>query len=783
MSTSVASMKRLLKRLLLVFLLLVLVGGGVGGYLLWTWTRELPPVQEMREKLKEGLSQVTQVYDVHGQLISQLFIERRIWVPLDEIPVALRQAFIATEDNRFYKHGALDVKGIVRAAWTDLKAGRVVQGGSTITQQVAKLLFLTPDRSIKRKVKEALLALRLEKLLTKDEILELYLNLIYFGHGAYGVEVAAQTYFGKHVRDLGLVECAALAAIPKAPAFYSPFKHPDRNQARRNYVLKRMMEEGYITYQQYLQATQEELKLIKGEARLVDKAPYFTEYVRQYLIKKYGADEVYHKGLKVYTTLDLTWQLAAQEALRKGLRDLDKRENPYRGPLYRLGEGKEPPTPPKELVMGDIYRGVVEAVDAKMVKVSLGDRKGVIVYKDMSWAFKGDLEGKTPKDILQPGDVILVRYLGDNEDGTLQLGLEQEPKADGALIAFDLATGGIRAMVGGYDFDRSEFNRAVQAMRQPGSAFKPIIYTAAMDTTFTPASIILDAPITYEMEAPQEAARTHYWRPENYSQRFYGPTRLRVALAHSRNVVTIKLLQKLGVKTAVKYARKLGISSPLRPDLSLALGGSEVSLYELTRAYGVFPAGGMLMEPVFITKVEDNKGEVLEENQASFTRVLSPATSYVMTSLLESVVQEGTGWRAKALNRPCGGKTGTTDEYRSAWFLGFTTRTVAGVYVGNDDHSPLGKGETGSRAAAPIWVEFMKVATALDSPEPFVPPPSVVFERIDPKTGLVAPPGDPGAFYEVFREGTEPKKLAQKEETREELLNQELMGLEPNQEQ
>ena len=773
--------RKVLRSVLVLFLVLVLGGGGLGGYLLWSWTRELPNVQEIRERIKEGLSQVTQVYDIHGQVISQLFVERRIWVPLEEIPLALRQAFIATEDNRFYKHGALDIRGIIRAAWSDLKAGRVVQGGSTITQQVAKLLFLTPNRSIKRKVKEALLAYRLEKILSKDEILELYLNLIYFGHGAYGVEVAAQTYFGKHARDLGLVECAALAAIPKAPAYYSPFRHPDRNRARRNYVLKRMMEEGYITYQQYLQATQEELKLVKGRSKLLDKAPYFTEYVRQYLIKKYGAEEVYHKGLQVYTTLDLTWQKAAQEALRKGLLALDKRENPYRGPLYHLEEGQEPPTPPKELVVGDIYKGVVEAVDARRVKVSLGARLGIIDYQDMAWAFKGDLKGKTPQDILQPGDVILVRYLGDNKDGTMRLGLEQEPKADGALIAFDLATGGIRAMVGGYDFDRSEFNRAVQAMRQPGSAFKPIIYTAAMDTAFTPATIILDAPITYEMETPQEAARAQYWRPENYSQRFYGPTRLRVALAHSRNVVTIKLLQKLGVKTAIKYARRLGISSPLRPDLSLALGGSEVSLYELTRAYAVFPTGGKLIQPYFIVKVLDNKGNVLEENQASFQDVLSPATAYIMTSMLESVVQEGTGRLARALNRPCGGKTGTTNDYRSAWFLGFTTRVVAGVYVGNDDHTSLGKGETGYKAAEPIWVDFMKVATALDPPEPFVPPPTVVFERIDPKTGLVAPPGDPGAFYEVFREGTEPTKVAQKEETREELLNQELMGLEPEQ--
>ncbi len=772
---------KVLKRILIVSILCLVIGGGLGGGLLWKWSRELPNIQRIRETIKAGLNQVTQVYDVHGQLISQLFIERRIWVPLEEIPISLRQAFIAAEDNRFYKHGALDIRGIFRAAWKDLMAGRVVQGGSTITQQVAKLLFLTPKRSIKRKVKEALLALKLEKLLSKDEILELYLNLIYFGHGAYGVEVAAQTYFGKHVGELNLVECAALAAIPRSPAYYSPFNHPDKNAARRNYVLKRMMEEGYITSQQYLQAVQEKLKLAKvPTGKGIDKAPYFTELVRQYLMKRYGAEEVYHKGLKVYTTLDLNWQIAAQAALRQGLRDLDKRENPYRGPLYHLGKGEKPPVPPQLLIPGEVYKGVVEHVSNKGVTVCIGKRKGIITYQDMAWAFKGELAGKGPKDILQAGDVILVKYIGDFQNGALHLALEQEPKADGGLISIDLATGGIRALVGGYDFTRSQFNRVIQAMRQPGSAFKPIIYTAAMDTAFTPASIIIDAPITFEMESPQESARLKLWRPENYTEHFYGPTRLRVALAHSRNVVTVKLLQKIGVKTAIKYARRLGITTPLRGDLSLALGGSEVTLYELTRAYAVFPTGGMLIDPIFITKVEDRNGDVLEENKATFTPVLSPATAYIMTSMLESVVKEGTGWRAKALKVPCGGKTGTTDEYRSAWFIGFTTRTVTGVYVGNDDHTPLGKGETGSRAAAPIWVDFMKTATALDPSEPFLPPPTVVFARIDPKTGLLAPPTDDEAFYEVFREGSEPKAFAQGEEDREQLLNRELEGMGPS---
>jgi penicillin-binding protein 1A len=769
------------KKTLKVLLASIALAGIVMGGLFWSWTRELPNVQEIREKIKEGLSQVTRVYDCQGRLISQLFVERRVWTPLEDVPIGLRQAFIATEDNRFYKHGAIDLKGILRAAWTDFRALKIVQGGSTITQQVAKLLFLTPDRSVKRKVKEVLLALRLEKILSKDDILELYLNLIYFGHGAYGVEVASQAFFGKDLRELGLVEYAALAAIPKAPATYSLFNHPDKNKARREYVLKHMLKEGYITYQQYLQASHEDVHLAEKKPRIQDKAPYFTEYVRQYLVKTYGSEDVYHKGLRVYTTLDLDWQLAAQKALKEGLRSLDKRENPYRGAVKHLNKGEKPPKLPDELNTGEIYQGVVKEVTPKEVKAFLGARKGVIHYKDMAWAFKGELESKAPPDILSPMDLILVRILGKDNRGELRLSLEQDPVADGALISLDMTTGEIKAMVGGYDFERSQFNRVIQALRQPGSAFKPIVDMAAIDTAFTPASIILDAPITYNMHSSEEAAISKLWKPENYTERFYGPTTLRVALAHSRNVVTVKLMRKLGVGKAIKYARKVGISTPLRADLSLALGTSEVSLYELTRAYAVFPTLGMLMDPVFITSVIDREGNILEEKEGSFTRVISQATAYIMTSMLESVVQEGTGQQAKELGIPCGGKTGTTNDYRSAWFIGFTPKIITGVYVGNDDHSTLGKGETGAKAALPVWLNFMKEVTINDHPEPFPIPPTVVFARIDPKTGLLAYPDTPGAFYEVFRQGTEPNSFTSKEEGREELLNQELEGLQPAQ--
>jgi len=742
-----------------------------GGILLLKWQRELPDIEQVRAKIKEGLSQSTIIYDIKGEPISQIFLERRSWVSLEKIPIYLRQAFIAAEDNRFYKHKGVDLRGIIRAAWADIKARKVVQGGSTITQQVAKLFFLTPKRSIKRKVKEILLARRLEALLSKDEILELYLNLIYFGSGAYGVEEAAKTYFGKHVWDLNLPECAALAAIPRSPARYNLFRHPENNKERREYVLERMLQEGYITSSQMFKAKNAKLKLVKKERSWADKAPYFTEMIRQYLVSKYGSEEVYQKGLKVYTTLDLRLQKIAQEALKEGLRELDKKENPYRGPLGNIENDFRLTS--KEYKKGKIYKAIVKRVLKDQVIVDLGKEEGVIPHNGLSWIFKKELKGKKITDILKEKDIILVRIRKKASDGRWILSLEQEPEVEGALVCIDLTSGEIRALVGGYDFERSKFNRVLQAHRQPGSAFKPIIYTAAMDTGFTPASIILDAPITFEMQGPEEEAKAFLWKPENYTEKFYGPTRLRVALAHSRNVVTIKLLKKMGIKVAIRYARKLGIKSPLRADLSLALGGSEVTPMELTRAYTTFPTGGKLIEPIFIKKVEDREGHILEENRATFTPVIPEDTAYVMTSLLESVIKEGTGKKAQALQRPCAGKTGTTNEFRDAWFIGFTPRLITGVYVGYDDHRPLGYAETGARAALPIWLSFMKQAVANDPPEPFSVPSSVVFAKIDPDTGMLASFDNPKAQFEVFKQGTEPK-TPQKEAPAEEIINQDV---------
>ncbi len=734
--------------------LLILIVGFLGivavGTFLYTLETRLPDVETIKEYHPPLL---TQVLDRNGVLVAEFFREKRIWVPIEDIPLKIQEAFIAVEDNHFYEHKGIDIKGILRAAWVDFRAKRIVQGGSTITQQVAKRMFLSPEKSFIRKAKEILLACKLEKVLTKRQILELYLNQVYFGHGAYGVEAAALTYFGKHVRDLTLAECATLAGLPKSPGSYSPFLNPQNAYARRAHVLKRMLVENYITPRQYEDALHEPFSLSKKRKYRVDKAPYFDEFIRQKLVERYGEKQVLEGGLRVYSTLDLNVQQAAQKALRKGLEAVDKRGG-YRGPLYHVGRDYPSPPAPKEISIGGIYKGVVESISKKGVLVSLGKVKGLITKKGMAWAPGVWNRWKGFDAYLSPGDVILVKVKDIGYSGRLKLALAQKVSVEGAVLSVDLKDGGVLAMVGGYSFRRSKFNRAIQARRQPGSGFKPVIYTAAMCSGFTPASIIVDSPITFYLPEKKE-----FWKPENYEKRFYGPTRLRVALAHSRNVVTIKLLKRIGVNNAIRYARLLGISGELQPNLSLALGGSDVTLWEMARAYSVFPNKGRLYTLRYITKVEGHDGTVLEEFQPIYQQVLSRDIAYIMTSMLQSVVKEGTGRRARVLGVPCGGKTGTTNEYRDAWFLGFTTRVFTGVYVGRDNHTSIGKKETGARAALPIWIDTMREAIKGKPVEPFDVPSSVVFARIDPKNGLLAKPRTRGAFFEVFKKGTEPKRF------------------------
>ena len=752
-----------------VAILGALAGVGVYFYI----SKDLPHIKSLTEYHP---SIITNVYSDDGRKIAEFFKERRIIKPLDEMPAALINAFIAAEDSRFYKHKGIDFYSIVRAFFKNLEAGTIVQGGSTITQQVTKSFLLTPERSYTRKLKEAILAYRIDKAFNKNEILYLYLNQIYLGHGAYGVEAAAENYFGKTVKDLNLAECAILAGLPQAPSKYSPFKYPERAKQRQIYTLNRMVDEGFISNIEATEAINTVVEIKPRRNWYIEEIPYYTEQVRRYVEEKYGRDVLYTQGLEIYTAASIEMQKTAREEVEKGLYELDKRQG-FRGPLKILAPEEietfsrsiQSELDDNSLQAGQTIKGVVVKVDDKnkTVKVRIGNFLGQIALEDMAWARKPDLEVayyetkvKHPSEALAAGDVILVKVKEKKEDSDLwQLALEQEPVAQAALLCLEAETGFIKAMVGGRDFRDSQFHRALQSRRQPGSAFKPIIYAAALDRQFddepdrfyTPASVIIDSPIVFE-----DQERDFTWKPKNYKERFFGPTLMRDALAKSRNVVTIKILHDIGIDYAIEYAHKLGITSDLAKDLSIALGSSGVSLLELTKAYSVFANQGYLVEPVSITKIVDREGNVLEEAAPERIKVIEKTTAYLMTHMLEGVVKYGTGWRVKALNRPVAGKTGTTNNLFDAWFMGYTPQYITGTWVGFDDEAPLGKSETGSRAASPIWLGFMKRVLEDKPPKIFEVPEGIVFTKIDAETGLLPIPESKKSVFVAFKEGTEP---------------------------
>lgn len=735
-------------------------------------------------KAHEGLSDVltlknykpnliTEVYDDSNKLISEFYIERRVLLPLNNIPSIMKLATLAVEDDQFYKHKGFNFKRIAGALWSNLKAGGVVEGGSTITQQITKTMFLTPERTIFRKIREAILATRIERNFSKDEILEIYLNQIYYGHSAYGVEAAALVYFGRHVNELTLPEIAMIAGLPRAPKLYSPYFSPERAKNRRNHVLRRMESLGYITHDEAENAVKSDFKLKDRQDRK-NLAPYFAEYIRQYVEDKYGSSGLYKGGLKVYTTLKIEFQEAAESAVKEGLREIDKRLG-YRGPLgnvkplgqyidwRKVDEIELKNFPDGREKNENMALGVITEVTPEKALVQTKDAKGFINVKDLAWAHKYDPSvdalsfGKINniKEVLKAGDVVDVKILEEKDKkGNLKFALEQEPVVQGALLCIEPATGFMRAMVGGYDFDKSKFNRAIQAKRQPGSSFKPIVYSASFEKGFTPASIFIDSPVIFEEKDEEN------WKPANFEEKFYGPTNLRTALTHSRNVITVKLLQSMGIKHVLEYARRLGIKSYLTPDLSMALGTSGVTLNELTSAYGVFSNKGVKTEPMAIKSITDKDGNLLEENKPREERVISEELAYITTNILQSVVQEGTGWRAKALGRPVAGKTGTTNNYMDAWFLGYTPDLIAGVWVGMDKDEPIGKNETGARAASPIWVSFMEKALKGMPVKNFQIPGGIVFTKIDKKTGLLATPETSDMTIECFIEGTEPTEFS-----------------------
>ncbi len=749
---------------LLVLGAAILLGGLTAGGLLWHFSKDLPALEQLGTYQP---SLVTQVYSVDQKLIGQFFIERRILTPVADIPERLRRAVIAVEDIRFFEHPGLDYIGMLRAAWTNVRRGGKVEGASTITQQLARSLFLSSERTFDRKVRELILAYKMELVLTKEQILELYLNQIYFGQGAYGVASAAQTYFGKDLSALSVAESAFMAGLPKSPNHYSPFKAYDRAKKRQEHVLARMEEAKFLTAGERDQAAAEILNFRRPGAE--QAAPYFVEYIRQLLVAKYGEAMVYKGGLKIFTTVNMEMQKAAEAAFASGLRGLDKRQG-WRGPLRTVDANT--PTPPivaavtdQALKVGDYREALVTKVAKDHYLVQIGTTAGKLAFDDMAWAKRRLTGPDTAKDIvvnqnlkqvLKPGDVIEVMVKKLDRD-TIHVQLEQTPLVEGGLIALDPGNGAIRAMVGGYDFSRSEYNRAVQAHRQPGSAFKPIIYATALNQGMSPASVILDAPVVYEQEQDEKT-----WKPENYGRKIHGMVSLRDALAHSHNLATVRLLDKVGVKNVIDFAKTVGVVSPLAADLSLGLGSSSVGLMELTSAYSVLLNQGSRVEPYAIVLVRDNAGKVLEQAEPQALPVISKETAYLITNMMEDVIQKGTGQAAKVITRPIAGKTGTTDEFINAWFIGGAPNLIAGIYVGFDDRRSLGEAESGAHAALPIWIDFMREAFKPLPVVTFTIPEGVTFVKVDPETGLLEGEEGQASTVELFTKGSEPTQATQR---------------------
>jgi len=756
-----------LKLIIIFTVFSIIVGTFTGGYL--AISRGIPSIEEMKQyKPETG----TKIYADDDVLIGELKVEKGIFVPINKIPEHMINSVIAVEDSRFWRHKGIDYLAIARAVIKDILYVGLKEGGSTITQQLAKVMFLTPEKTLKRKLREAALAIKIEKSLDKKEILELYLNKIYFGHGAYGVEMASRIYFGKSVKDITLPEAALIAGLIKAPSLYSPYNDLTKAKERQQIVLSRMEEEGFIKMSEKDDALKQPVYL-SSMRKGIEANNYFIEYVRKYLEEKYGEETVYKEGLKVYTTLDRKAQLSGAKALQEGLKELDKRRG-WRGPLeHKKDIDIEREMKSKEFTTsvvttpGYSASGLVLKVSNTEALIKTRGIMGKLSIGDARWASnviglkKGT--GKVLKDfkltqMLKPGDIVKVS-IKSIRGSDVRLSLEQEPEVEGALVALEPDTGFIRAIVGGYDFVKSDFNRALYAKRQPGSAFKPIIYAAALDHGFTPASTIVDEPITYHGGPKGE------WSPENYDHKFYGPTRLREALTYSRNVVTVKLVEALGVNNVIDFARTIGIQGDIPTDLTLALGSLSISPLDLALCYTVFASNGMKVKPVAIKYITDSRGRVLESNEPEAEEVISPQTAFLITSMMEDVVRNGTGWRAKALGRPVAGKTGTTNEYRDAWFVGYTPDLVSAVWVGFDDMRPLGHLETGARAASPIWVSFMKDFLSGEI-EDFTVPEGIVSYTIDPATGLLSKDESIGV-KEYFEEGTEPKKFAPSTSIRE----------------
>jgi len=713
-----------------LFGLLVLIAALVGATagLLIVYSTDLPQVDGL-ERYRP--SAITELYDDQGRIIGTFALQRRVIATFDDYPPVLRDALLSIEDKDFYRHWGINTWRILGAAYRDIESGGKVQGGSTLTMQLARNLFLSPDRSFHRKVQEALLAIQIERRFTKPQIFTLYANQIFLGHGVYGFEAASQYYFSKHAKNLTLDEAALLAGLPKAPQYYSPILHPDRALKRRNLVINAMLEDGKITTQQATEA-KEKPTILSLQHDPNSTAPYFVEEVRRYLESKYGSDQVHEGGLRVYTSLNLDLQKAANQSVLDGLAAYERRHGwknklvnvVAQGAVLEKYQSLDWDDTPE--VNGYIHALVMQ-VESGSATVKFEKFSAELTQSDAAWT------QKKLANIMNVGDVIYVKILSLGRDGHARVSLEQDSGAQGALVALDNVSGEIKAMVGGRDFNESKFNRAVQAQRQVGSSFKPYVYAAAVDQGATPDDTILDAPVTFP-------AGTSTYTPHNYDEKFEGTITLRRALAQSRNIPALKLADRLGIKTVIDYARKFGVTSNIPPYLPIALGSADLTLMEQTSAFSVFPDDGVRIVPRYITKVTDYDGRVLEEDFPDVKDVISAKTARTLTSMLREVVQHGTGVAAAKMPYALAGKTGTTNDFTDAWFIGFSPSVTAGVWVGYDEKKSLGSRETGGRAALPIWMEFMKAALAGKDSGQFEAPPLAlppVAQKVD--TPDVAP--------------------------------------------
>jgi len=807
--------KKLFRRFMIFVLISSLLGVTAIGITYLVLEPDLPDVETLRDiQLQVPL----RVFSEDGKLLGIFGEKRRIPVTVEEMPDHLKQAFLAGEDARFYEHPGLDYQGITRAVWSLLTTGEKSIGGSTITQQLARNFFLSSEKTWTRKIKEAFLALKIERQLEKDEILELYLNKIFLGYRAYGVGAAAEVYYGKSTNQLSLAQCAMIAALPKAPSRINPITSPERALERRNYVLNRMLELGYIDESQAKSALQEPDRAYYHGAIAEISAPYVAEMVRVLALEVLGPS-AYTGGYMVTTTIDSRLQTAANLAVSNGLEEYDQRHG-FRGPEAHVDlAGKASRADRDEILLphravSGLEPGVVIETEDELALVYLRNGQTIALsLEDMTWAapfINRDRKGKAPKateDIMVPGDIIRARL---HNDGRWKLG--QLPEVESALVSLDPLSGDIKALVGGYDFARSKYNRIIQGRRQPGSSFKPFIYSAALEKGFTVASLVNDAPIVFE---DAELERT--WKPQNFSEKFYGPTRLREAMVNSRNLVSIRLLRNIGVEYARKYAERFGFErSEMPANLSMALGSASLTPISMARAYAVFANGGYLVTPQFLRTITDAEGRVVYETLPSLIcddckrenpapeqlelvpekaepefrpleiasetdqvevmrtgsgeraerlpagenyaeRTISPQNAYLVRSMMMDVVRRGTGVRAMQLGRKdLAGKTGTTNEQRDAWFSGYNDHLVTSVWVGFDNHEPLGRNEVGGRAALPVWMEYMAVALEGMEDKPPVMPEGLSQAKIDPKTGLLARLDNDTAIMEIFQAGRLP---------------------------